>query len=152
MSIQTMSKRGATALIGVIGVAGVLCALSINEIRFGGEMHRTNQQLHEFNADILPPPAYLLESYLEANLLARDPGSVSERAKSLEALEAAFNQRAEYWAESDLQPGLRDGLAVTVKQDGAAFWAQVNTQLIPAARRGDQAALDRGLAQLAETY
>ena len=152
MSIQQMSKRAAIALTGVIAVAGVVSAFSINAIRFGGEMHRTNQQLHEFNADILPPPAYLLESYLEANLLARDPGSVEDRAQTLAALEDAFATRAEYWAASDLQPGLREGLAGTVRTDGTAFWAVVNDRLIPAARRGDQAALDAALQQLGTAY
>lgn len=152
MSIQQMSKRGALALTGVIGVAGVLCTYSINEIRFGGEMHRANQQLHEFNADILPPPAYLLESYLEANLLARNPASVGERAEKLAALEEAFAQRAAYWADSDLEPTLREGLADTVSADGTAFWGLVNKELIPAARRGDDAALDRALGRLGGVY
>jgi methyl-accepting chemotaxis protein len=152
MSIEQMSKRSALALTGVIGVAAVLCAYSINTIRFGGEMHRTNQQLHEFNADILPPPAYLLESYLEANLLARDPSSVGEAARKLAALEQAFGQRADYWAASDLEPSLRDDLAETVREDGSAFWALVGDELIPAARRGDRDALDRTLDRLSRVY
>lgn len=152
MSIERMSKRGGLALTGVIGVAAVLCAYSINTIRFGGEMHRVNQQLHEFNADILPPPAYLLESYLEANLLARDPSTVGEAGKKLADLEEAFRQRADYWAASDLEPGLRGGLAETVREDGTAFWALVDDELIPAARRGDRDALDRTLVRLSRVY
>ncbi len=139
-------------LTGIIGVAAILSATSIDRIRFGGEMHRTNQQLHEFNADILPPPAYLIESYLEATLIARDPASVETRAGRLTALEAAFGERARYWAASDLEPGLRDGLAETVERDGRAFWALVDEELVPAARRGDRVAVDRASRRLADAY
>mgnify|MGYP006194260293 CR=1 FL=1 len=47
-------------------------------------MHRVNQQLHEFNADILPPPAYLVEAYLVTNLVARSPGKVDAYAEKLD--------------------------------------------------------------------
>jgi len=54
--------------------------------RFGGEMHRVNQQLNDFNADILPPPEYLVESHLIANLVARSPQQVDDHARKLNEL------------------------------------------------------------------
>lgn len=152
MSIRNVSRRGAAALAAVIVVAAALSAFAINEIRFGGEMHRTNQQLHEFNADILPPPGYLIESYLEATLIARDPASVDERAKRLAALEKDFNARFQHWAASDLELALRDGFATTVREDGKAFWALVDTKLIPAARAGDRAAIDKAADEIGTVY
>ncbi|NJO35850.1 MAG: hypothetical protein HC869_24980, partial [Rhodospirillales bacterium] len=139
-------------MIGVIGIAGALCAYSINTIRFGGEMHRANQQISDFNADILPPPAYLLESYLEANLLARDPASVGERVERLAALEEAFATRADHWAASDLDPELKGGLAATVSSEGTAFWALIDNRLIPAARRGDSERIESTMRELSTTY
>ena len=152
MSIRKLSQQGAVVLTGVLGIAGALTAYSINEIRFGGEMHRSNQQLDEFNADILPPPAYLIESYLEASLVAREPATVSDRAARLARLEQDFAARGRHWAASDLEPALRDGIAITVREDGAAFWALVNDKLLPAARRGDRAALDAAADDLGRVY
>jgi methyl-accepting chemotaxis protein len=152
MSISQVSRRGALALGLIIAVAAALAAFAINEIRFGGDMHRSNQQLHEFNADILPPPGYLLESYLEATLVARDPASVGARAKRLEALEKDFYTRASHWAASDLEPALREGFAITVREDGKAFWGLVDDKLIPAARAGDRAAIDRAANEIAVVY
>jgi methyl-accepting chemotaxis protein len=51
-----------------------------------------------------------------------------------------------------LQPGLRDGLAATVREDGTAFWATIDKQLIPAARRQDAAAMERALKALDGSY
>lgn len=152
MSIRELCRKGAVALIGLIVIAALLSAYAINKVRFGGEMHRVNQQLSEFNADILPPPAYLLESYLEVNLLARDPSSVAKRAPRLAKLEQEFAARAEYWAASDLDPDLRNGIAATVSKDGRAFWAVVHEQLLPAARAGDRTALDAATRDLGRIY
>lgn len=152
MSLGNLARKGAIALVSILGGAALLAAYAVNEIRFGGEMHRINQQLHEFNADILPPPGYLLESYLEANLIARDPASVAMRADRLARLEKDFYARHDHWQASDLQPALREGFATTVREDGKAFWALVDDKLIPAARAGDRAAIDRASAQIAAVY
>ncbi len=152
MSIRKLCRLGALLLIGVMAIAALLAAWSINAIRFGGEMHRTNQQLHEFNADILPPPGYLLEAYLEANLVARDPGSVELRAQRLAALERQFRARDAHWAASDLEPALREGFARTAREDGKAFWEVVSNDLLPAARRGDGAAAERAARRLDTIY
>ena len=152
MSIRKLSNRGAGLLSAIIVVAGLLCTYAINEIRFGGEMHRTNQQLHEFNADILPPPGYLIEPYLVANLVARNPQGVGEHVERLTALHRDFDSRAQHWARSDLDPALRAGFDETVRKDGKAFWNVVERALIPAARRGDQVAVDRAMAELGRFY
>ena len=152
MTITELSKRGSFALFGVIGVAALIGIYSVNTIRFGGDMHRANQQISDFNADILPPPAYLIEAYLEANLMARDPANRAEHIEKLAALEDVFAERADHWAASDLQPDLRDGLAATVREDGTAFWATINNQLIPAARRQDAAGMERALSTLDASY
>jgi methyl-accepting chemotaxis protein len=152
MSIRQLSNRGASLLTGLIIVAALLCAYAINTIRFGGEMHRANQQLHEFTADVLPPPGYLIESYLEANLIARDPASVDAHAGRLATLRREFETRARHWAQSDVDQGLRAGFARTASEDGKAFWKVVDEALIPTAKAGDRAAIDRAMGDLGGVY
>lgn len=152
MSIQHTSQRGGLALLGILAFAIVFSAFGINTVRFGGEMHRVNQQLHEFNADILPPPAYLVEAYLVANLVARSPDQVEGFAAKLEVLERQWRERGEHWAASDLDPELKVGIAATVAEDGAAFWQIVDERLIPAARAGDVEAKTRALTALDAVY
>ncbi|MFM7348911.1 MAG: methyl-accepting chemotaxis protein [Erythrobacter sp.] len=152
MSIRTLARKGAAALAAIMVVAALLAGWAINEIRFGGEMHRVNQQLNDFNADILPPPAYLIEAYLEANLLAREPETVATRAKRLAKLEQDFNARSDHWAASDLEPALREGFAETARHDALPFWAAVKDELIPAAHLRDRAALDAAADKLGRIY
>lgn len=152
MNIQQLSQRGGIILLALTALATVFSAIGINAIRFGGEMHRTNQQLHEFNADILPPPAYLVESYLVANLVVRSPGEVVGHARKLAQLKRDWRSRADHWAASDLVEDLKSGIAKTVTQDGEAFWQIVDGRLLPAARAGDGAAAMAALAELDTVY
>ena len=152
MNIQHTSQRGGLALLGILAFAIVFSAYGINTVRFGGEMHRVNQQLHEFNADILPPPAYLVEAYLVTNLVARSPEQVEGFAAKLEVLERQWRERGEHWAASDLDPELKAGIAATVAEDGTAFWQIVDERLIPAARARDMEAKARALAALDAVY
>lgn len=152
MNIQQASRTGGWALVGLLALASIFSAYGINAIRFGGEMHRVNQQLHEFNADILPPPAYLVEAYLVTNLVARSPGKVDAYAEKLASLKSDWRKRAEYWAASDLDQSLKAGLAATAAKDGTVFWRLVDERLIPATRRGDAQAQARALAELDAVY
>lgn len=152
MNIQQLSRRGGSAFIGLIIVAIVSSAYGINTIRFGGEMHRLNQQLNDFNADILPPPEYLVESYLTANLVARSPGQVDDHAQKLAVLKRQWRDRADHWAASDLEPELKAGIAETVAEDGAEFWQVVETRLLPAAKTGDTDEISRALTALDGVY
>ncbi len=152
MNIQQMSRRGGFVLIGLVIVAIVLSAYGINTIRFGGEMHRVNQQLNDFNADILPPPEYLVESYLIANLVARSPGQVDDHAKKLTVLKRQWRDRANHWEGSDLEPELKEGIAETVAQDGVEFWQIIESRLLPAAQTGDTEEINRALSTLDGVY
>lgn len=152
MNIQQLSRRGGSALIGLLLVTILLSAYGISTIRFGGEMHRLNQQLNDFNADILPPPEYLVESYLIANLVARSPEQVDDHAKKLTELKRQWRERADHWAGSDLEPDLKARIAETVAQDGVGFWQIVETRLLPAAKAGDAEEIRRALATLDGIY
>jgi methyl-accepting chemotaxis protein len=152
MNIQQISRKAGIALVALLAVVIALSGFGINQIRFGGEMHRVNQQLNDFNADILPPPSYLVESYMIANLLVRAPGKADAYAEKLAALKADWRKRADHWAASDLDANLKQGLALTVSQDGEAFWQIVEQRLIPAARAGDGAAQQQAMAELDTVY
>lgn len=152
MNIQQLSRTGGAALVALLLAATLIASLGVNAIRFGGEMHRTNQQLHEFNADILPPPSYLVEAYLVANLVARSPRGIDDYARKLARLKRDWRVRADHWAKSDLDAGLKAGLAATVAEDGEAFWALVEERLLPAARAGDPAGQAEALARLDAVY
>lgn len=152
MNIQIKSQRAGIALLSFLGLAIVFSAYGINTIRFGGEMHRVNQQLSDFNADILPPPEYLVESYLIANLVVRSPSQLDSYSRKLSKLKREWHERAEHWAASDLEPSLKAGIGKTVAEDGTAFWKIVEERLLPAARSRDATQTMQALADLDKVY
>lgn len=152
MNIARLSRFGGFGLIATILLAALIAAWGINEIRFGGDLHRKDQQLNEFNADILPPPQYLVESFLEAELMANDLTRLEEHSARLDQLKADWRLRADYWAASDLDADLKAGIAATVANHGVAFWQEVDQVLKPSVRRGDEAAAKRSLDRLGELY
>ncbi len=152
MSIQRMSKFGGIGLIAIILLAALIAAWSVNTIRFGGEMHLKSQQLHEFNADILPPPEYLVEPFMEANLLANFPTEFQDHSDRLAAQEVEWQKRADYWAASDLEAPMKSGIAATVAKHGKPFWEEVDRRLRPAVRAGNEVAVTRSLTRLRNLY
>ncbi|WP_432199941.1 methyl-accepting chemotaxis protein [Erythrobacter sp. W53] len=152
MTIQKFGKLGGFALIAIITIAALIAAWGINTIRFGGEMHLKNQQLHEFNADILPPPEYLLEPFMEANLLALYPAEFADHSDRLETQKSVWEERAAYWKASDLDAKLKAGLVETNENDGTRFWQEIEGVLKPAVRRGDESAARASLARLLVIY
>lgn len=152
MNIARMSKFGAMGLIALLILSAVIGFFGINSIRMGGEMHRQNAQMHEFNADILPPPAYLVEAFALANVMAVHPESYDINDKRLADLQAAYRERTQHWAASDLDEDLRNELNQAVRTDGVQFWDLVNNDLKPAVLSGNSARVDRVLDDLLATY
>ena len=50
-------------------------------------------------ADVLPPPAYLLESYLEANLAVRESADLDTHVAALAKLKKDYNDRHAFWTD-----------------------------------------------------
>lgn len=152
MNIARLSKFGALGLIALLVLSAIVSFFGINSIRMGGEMHRHNSQIHEFNADILPPPTYLVEAFALANVMAIHPETYDINDKRLADLEALYNERIDHWAQSDLDEGLKAGIAQTATTDAVVFWDLVNKTLKPAVLRGDSVTVDRALDDLLVSY
>lgn len=96
MSINRNGTVGGGVILAAMAVAGVIASVQINQIRFGGPIQVMNQQASDLVADILPPPEYVLEPYLEATLLVNNPGSVAARKARLAELRKQFEDRYSY--------------------------------------------------------
>ena len=105
MTIKNMIKVAGVVIAVVIASGAFLAGLKINQIRMGGPIQTANQQMSDLVADILPPPAYVLEPYLEATLLLQHPEQVQTRKTRLADLEREYLARMNYWHEADMTPG-----------------------------------------------
>jgi len=133
-------------------LAGGLAAVQINDIRMGGPIQTNAQQASDLVADILPPPAYIIEAYLEATLLRQRPGDLLVRKDKLATLRKNFETRNQYWREAAIQPGIRNALTNDAYRPAAAFWAELETQFLPAIAGKDSAAIDQSYTVLTTNY
>ncbi|MGY2734717.1 hypothetical protein [Sphingomonas sp. UYP23] len=95
-------------------------AYSINLVRIGGPVSSEIQSASDYVADILPPPEYVVEPFLEATLLANHPEQIEMRATRLAALRRAYDDRHAYWTAAKLDPALVRALTVDPGASGTA--------------------------------
>jgi methyl-accepting chemotaxis protein len=151
MSIAKRLQLGSGLIAAIVLLSIAIAAYSINFVRIGGPVAERIQSASDYVADILPPPAYVLEPFLEATLLLDHPEQVEQRAARLATLRKVYDERQAYWKTGNISPEL--GAALTHDADVPAqrFWQQV-ARLETAARGGDAAAMRDSYAALASAY
>ena len=115
--------------------AGSLVSLQI--LRVNGPVYQRIVLGKDLVADILPPPEYVIEAYLETTLALDSGADLLRHARRLKALEADYRLRHDYWESSKLTPDLKQQILVTSDRPAQAFWKEVNTSFLPALQRGD---------------
>ena len=134
MTLKQIAHRGSGALIGLVILAIALSGLAIREISFGGPLQRANQLQSDLVADILPPPEYIIEPFMETTVMVEDQ-SLPGHVEALATLRKAYEERKAYWHTADISDVLKAQLAVTNKS-ADAFWADADA-LVSAAQSGD---------------
>lgn len=134
--IKDQTRRGVRLVITMVVAAIVLAAAAISFIRFGGPLHRANLLQDELLADILPPPAFVVEPYLNATWAIVDQGHAEASLTALQEEQAEFEKRKAYWATAPVPQELREQVDATVSA-ADAFWAAINNRFIPALKAGD---------------
>ncbi|NLR69570.1 HAMP domain-containing protein [Novosphingobium sp. ERN07] len=150
--IRDRTTRGARLVVGLIVVSIALAAVTIGYIRFGGPLHRQNLLQDELLADILPPPAFVVEPYLHTTWAIADPTHAEEAAKDLADERALFEQRKAYWATAPVPEELKAEVAATIGT-ADAFWSAMDRSFLPAMKAGDMATMQRvHAAELTPAY
>ena len=152
MSIKSKCRSGGIAALSILLLGGVVTWFEINTIRIGGPVAQANQAINDLQADILPPPAYIIEPYLEATLLVQDPASLDERRPVLARLERDFRASIARWQVSDIDDGLKRALIDQAARPADAFWQELDQIMLPAIRRGDRPAMQASYARLTTLY
>jgi len=154
ISISMYAAIVAFGVMTALGLATILgvSTYSSNQLRVGGPLYDQIKLGNDLVADILPPPAYVIEAYLEATLMLRDPAKWAPRKARLAQLQKDFNDRQEFWSKSDLDPELKSALTVRSHAEVKRFWTIVNEALVPAVAAGNQAAAAKAYDELTAVY
>jgi methyl-accepting chemotaxis protein len=152
MTIQRACQAGSLILVGILLTFGIISGYQFNQLRFGGPVHHQNQMISDLTADILPPPAYVIEAYLEVTKLVDEPSSLAARKGKLATLETQFHERETFWKGSDLEAGLKSGLLDKAAVKANDFWSEVDNGFLPAVASGDDAAIRASYAKVETLY
>ena len=143
------------SFVGAVAVQQVTASeTAINSFHYGQII-----RAKDLVADVLPPPAYLIESYLEANLAVRESAELDTHVAALAKLKKDYNDRHDFWTdrknwESDdgVDEALYDLVSKTSHVEAVKFWDAVDGQLLPALRAGDVVATESALATVKGAY
>ncbi|MFZ5738838.1 MAG: methyl-accepting chemotaxis protein [Pseudomonadota bacterium] len=142
------------AVVVLVSLTAMLTTnfMALNQLRVGGPLYSQIKLGSDLVADILPPPAYVIEAYLEATLALRRPSEWRAHAAKLEQLRRDYLDRQKFWTGSALEPALKARL--TVDSDGAVqrFWAVAERELIPALSASDETAAEAAYTKLDSIY
>ena len=110
----------AFGLFLVVGFIAVVVAgnYALRELKVGGALYSDIKLGNDLIADILPPPAYVLEAYLEATLAMREPDQLTAHGERLVQLRKDYDDRKAFWTESSL-PRLQDRIGFEIGCGGA---------------------------------
>ena len=151
MSLLRKGQIGGFAILGGLALTILVSAFGIQEVRIGGPLHQTEQTMNDLTADILPPPIFQVEPWLEATLIVDGHGSRSEHVARMEQLRKTFLDRRAYWNSHEFPAELEtDYHAATAEAD--KFWQDYERSFLPAVRSGDTARIDAAHLVLGEDF
>lgn len=127
---------------------------TLTELSVSGPIYKKIALNEELRADILPPPMYVIESYLLALRLnnTSDGALIANLVQRGDELRIAYETRHEYWERELVDPQMRDMFNKTAYRSGLEFFNLRDQQFVPAIRSGNREQASVVLEQMASRY
>jgi methyl-accepting chemotaxis protein len=135
-------------------IIGLWSFKTLSELKVNGPLYQHIVQSKDLTADILPPPNYIIESYLVTLQLAasQDPAEQNRLISGLKTLHKEYQDRHEYWKQQRLEEPLNGQFLKKSFEPAVAFYKTAFDELIPAIERFDQDRVHAISARLKEHY
>lgn len=157
MSFARWSLSFASKVLSAVVALGVVIAIGIGAyglqtLKVGGPVYKDIVQGKDLIADVLPPPAYILEAYLELNLAIQAPASAASHRERFQELRRQYDERHAFWTDQNLPEGLSAALLKSAHEPADAFFSVADAKFFPALASGDAKAAADAMAELGRTY
>ena len=154
MKITISRAIVAFGLVTAIGLAAMLITsgYALNQLRVGGPLYSQIKLGNDLVADILPPPVYVLEAYLEATLALREPSRLSAHQERLKQLHKEYDERRDFWGKSEIDASTKKKLTSDSDAEVRKFWSIAEQEMLPALSKNDKDAAEKAYAKLASIY
>ena len=144
----------AFGILATLSLAAVIFAsnYALSQLKVGGPVYTKIMLGNDLIADILPPPEYVIEAYLEATLALQDPASLAARRDRLTQLKKDYDERRDFWSKSDLGPELKTKLIDKSHSAVQRFWTSVEQSFLPALAKADMTAATKSYSDITAAY
>jgi len=139
---------------GLFLIFGFTTWYTIDQVRVQGKIYEQIVTGKDLIADILPPPEYVIESYLVARQLndETDPTRINELVERGDRLRVDYESRHEFWQRVLPQDSMKDLMTVTAYRSAMQFFQLRDEQFVPAIRAGDRERAKAVLMQMNQRY
>ena len=157
MMKMKLSVNGAIALLGVAIVVGVLITAAIatytfQRVKIGGNDYSRIIEGKDLLADVLPPPEYVIEAYLDTTLAYQGRVKPDQAAQEIAKLRKDYEERRAVWQKSDLPADLKSKVADISSTIVAKFWDVVENTMLPALKKDDKAQAKKAYDAASKLY
>jgi hypothetical protein len=148
---STLKIFGALLCLGLTAVV-TLNMIALTQLEVTGPVYNRIALGQGLIGDIEPPPLYVVEANLDANLASRDPGNLSTYAAELATLHQQYSARHSYWSESGLPVSIKAELDQNSDPEVQQFWQQLEGVVLPAIKSGNPEPVAQSMAVLDRIY
>ncbi len=155
--LSKLSLERIAGIYSCLMVAGLLAIIwtsisTISTLKVGGPTYIQIILGKDLIADILPPPEYLIESYLEATLILNEPATLKKHSERLAILHNDYDVRHAYWLEQDFDSKIKEMLNTDSHLFAVEFWKELDEKFLPAIEKGDMETAHASYAALTAHY
>jgi methyl-accepting chemotaxis protein len=142
------------AMVGGTLVSGAIALAALERLKVNGPVYQQVVLAKDLIADVLPPPAYIVEAYLVALQIPRTSDGAARAAliERFATLEKEFNERVVFWKDQPIPANTKAALIQQAAPSARQFFDIGRSRLLPAAAAGDNGALNKALEQMGGEY
>jgi methyl-accepting chemotaxis protein len=141
---QTMKLSTRMLLLISVAVLGlIISSLSsffvLQKLKVNGPVYKEIALGKDLAADILPPPEYIIESYLVLHRMQDEKDQVKKQAyvKEFEKLKKDFEERHEFWKKELPEGEIKKVLLQDTYTPAVAFYKSAGEAYLPAIMKGE---------------
>jgi methyl-accepting chemotaxis protein len=142
-----------TMLVGFMAFGGI-ALITLERLKVNGPIYQEIVLGKDLIADVLPPPAYIVEANLVAHQIVRESNAAA-RDKLVERfnkLEKEFNERAEFWRGQDIAAPIKGALLDRSVPPARQFFDIARGKLLPAVSAANAGAAASALAEMGAQF
>ena len=148
---RNLAAVGIAVSVGMFASFGLQQA-ALQRLKVNGPIYEQVIYGKDLIADILPPPLFVVESYMLSHEANDFPELVEANLAKIATLQSAYDDRRAYWQTTRLPRPLLDELNNEVIAKGDTFWTVMDSDVIPALKAEDTAKAGAAIAKLKEAF